>query len=121
MSSYFATREILEIKFLCSEFLGFISPTSKVHSEDVGQLVAIMLKETADPEANREEATSPLHQGHSLWMVEMGSELETSKGTLGSSWLLSLRFQANQPPAGYLISAEEEDTSSEPKDNGKGL
>ena len=49
ISSYPSTREILEIEFLCSEFLGSIPPRSRSTVKIWASLVAFMLNETADP------------------------------------------------------------------------
>lgn len=72
--------------------LGFHLSHFKVHSEDVGQLVAIMLKETADPEANRGRSNKPSPPGPQPLDGGDGRAGGNIKGTLGSSWLLSLRF-----------------------------
>ena len=79
ISSYSFTREILEIEFLCSEFLGSIPPPSRSTVKIWASWWPSCLKRllTHHPEANRGEATSPLHQDHSLWVVEMGGQVET--------------------------------------------
>ena len=94
ISSYFATREILEIKFLCSEFLGFIPPTSRSTVKMWANWWLLCLKRllTRHSEANRGRSNKPSPPGPQPLDGGDGRAGGNIKGTLGSSWLLSLRF-----------------------------
>ena len=94
ISSYFDTREIPEIEFLCSEFLCSIPPPSKSTVKMWASWWPLCLKWllTHHPEANRGRSNEPSPPGPQPLGGGDGRAGGNIKVTPGSSWLLSLSF-----------------------------